>query len=304
MTGGFLRRNWGLKLFSLLLAYVAWAYVVSRSPSVRFVSVPVEFVPPEGMAILDYNPREVRVRLQGDAPVLNRLNEQGLYARVQLEPSLKAGRPQKIAVQDREVIGVPNGLLREIVTPSLTVTVEKRVVRSVPVRVRLGDPPPTGFRVVKSWAEPDVVEISGPEESMRSVTEIQTEPVDARNHRRPFTALQSLTKPDALVSLRPEAVRVNILAEEVPGPVEMTLPVRPNLDGFDVDPAVVKAVIEAPPSLLQRISGRVAAVADVDGRSSTAGVRLDFGALALDETAKIRVLALDPARVRVRRSAP
>jgi hypothetical protein len=302
VTGGLIRSNVRLKLFSLVLAYIAWAYVVSRSPGVRFINAPVEFQPPEGIVVADYNPREVRVRLQGDAPVLSKLSEQNVYARVQLEPGLRTNRPQRVAVQEREILGVPQGVGKEIITPALTVVLERKATKTVPVRVRLSGAPPAGWRVGEAVSDPPAVEVSGPEGSTRGVEQIWTEPVDVKNRKRGFTVPADLIRPDALVTLKPETVRLNLVIDEIARPLTLQVPVRPSDEAFTADPSVVKAVLEGPPSLLDRVRGNIVAVADTAAAPARGGgvtVRLEFPDLSLGEASRLRVVLLDPSHVRL-----
>ncbi len=220
------RRNLGLKAVSLVLAYATWAFVVGRSPGVRFINAPLEFATPDNLVVTDYSPREVRVRLQGESPLLDRLSEQNVYARVQLEPTMRTGRAQKIGVQEREILGVPNGISKEIITPSLTVAVERRVTKNVAVRVRTSGSPPQGFRVVQAATEPQTVEISGPEGAVHAVEQVWTEAIDTKNHKRAFTGTIDLVRPDPLVTLKPDNVRVNVFVDEVSRPIEILAPVR------------------------------------------------------------------------------
>ncbi len=297
-----LRRNVGLKVVSLVLAYVAWAYVVSRSPGVRFVNAPVEISAPDGLAVVDYEPREVRVRLEGDAPLIRRLSEQSVYVRIQLEGTLRAGR-QRVAVLDRNVLGAPQGTSKEVLTPAITVTLQRRVTRNVPVRVRLTGTPPSGYRVTEARPDPALVEVSGPEDALRAVDQIVTEPLDPRAHSQSVTMRSPLVKPDPLATVRPDSVAVRLEIDEVPAPLELLLPVLSRADGFEADPARVRVVIEGPPSLLPRVGENVTAFVATDAgvRAGTAAVRLDYGSLPEDVQARIRVVLLDPGRVHLKR---
>ena len=298
------RRNLGLKAVSLVLAYATWAFVVGRSPGVRFINAPLEFATPDNLVVTDYSPREVRVRLQGESPLLDRLSEQNVYARVQLEPTMRTGRAQKIGVQEREILGVPNGISKEIITPSLTVAVERRVTKNVAVRVRTIGSPPQGFRVVQAATEPQTVEISGPEGAVHAVEQVWTEAIDTKNHKRAFTGTIDLVRPDPLVTLKPDNVRVNVFVDEVSRPIEILAPVRSSDAQFVPDPANVRVVLEGPPTLVQRARAAVTAIADASGlppRGGQVPLQIAFSGFAPDEAARIRIVLTDPARVRLRR---
>lgn len=303
----FFHQNLGIKIFSLVLAYMSWAYVVGRSPGVRFVNAPVEFAVPDNLSVISYEPREVRVRLQGDVTALNRLLEQNVYARVALDQVAPVGRSHRVLVQERDILGVPSGIMREVQEPVIKVTLERRNLKTVPVRVRVSGMPPAGYQVARAWADPAVVEIGGPESVLRTVSEVSTEDVDITGKRASFTAEAPVARPDALVSLKPERIRVYVTVEEVPGPMDLEVPLAINDPAFTTDIETIKVRLEGAPSLLERVSGQLRATADasaVTGRAGTAPVRLDFGTLSSDEAASVRVALLEPARVRVRRVTP
>jgi len=301
------RRDWQLKVVSLGLAYLSWAYVVGRSPAVRFVNAPVELVPPENAVVVDYSPREVRVRLEGDSPQINRLSEQNVYARVLLDENVRPGRAQRVPVTEREIQGLPSGVAKEILSPAVSVTLARKATRTCAVKVRLAGSPPEGHRVARAWAEPDNIEVSGPEDVIKGVEQVWTEPVDAANRKRPFTGRADLIRPDPLLTLRPEEVQFTVLVDEVPTPLEYELPVETGVDGFASDPPNVRVRLEAPPTLLDRVGRQLSAIAVPDAgpdRGGPAAIRLDFGDLAADEATKIRVISINPPRVRLRRANP
>ncbi len=299
-----LRRNLGLKIFSLVLAYLTWAVVVGRSPAVRFITAPVEVEAPAGMLVAEYQPREVRVRLEGDAPQLNRLLEQNVYARVRVDPTSARPGPQRVTVLDRDLQGIPSGVAREVVTPLVTATLERKATRPVNVRARFTGDPPKGYRIVRTEIDPPTVEASGPEAALRQVDAVVTEPIDPTAETRPFTRATDLLRPDPLVSLEPEVVRVTAVIEEIPVPAEFELPIVSNDPVFEPEPARVRVRLEGPPSLIDRLRSRLTAVGDAaatEGRGGTAAVRLDMGDLNADELARVRIVVVDPQRVRLRR---
>jgi YbbR domain-containing protein len=299
----FLRRNLGLKVFSLVLAYLTWAVVVGRSPGVRFITAPVEVEAPDGMLVADYQPREVRVRLEGDAPLLNRLLAQNVYARVRMDPAARAGT-QRVTVLDRDLQGVPSGIAREVVTPLVTATLERKLLRTVNVRARFKGEPPKGYRISRALVEPATTEASGPDAALRQVEIVITEPIDVTTRTAPFTTAADLVRPDPLISLKPDIVRVTAMLEEIPVAVEFERPIVSNDPAFEPEPERVRIRLEGPPSLIERLRDRLTAVADAAaaaGRGNVAPVRLDMGDLNADEAARVRVVSVDPARVRLRR---
>lgn len=300
----FLRRNLGLKIFSLVLAYLTWAVVVGRSPGLRFINAPIELEPPDGMFVIGYQPREVRVRLEGDAPQLTRLAEQNVYARVRLDARSRVGS-QRISVQERDLQGIPSGIAREIVDPLITATLERRATRMVEVRPRFTGEPARGYRIVRTEIDPPVVEVSGPEPALRSIEAVLTEPLDPTARNAPFAVRADLVRPDPLVTLKPNQVRATVIIEEIPVVLDLELPIVANDPGFAPETARVRVRLEGPPSLLKRLRERVSALADIgalEGRTATAPVRLDMGDLTAGEQGQVRIVGMEPQKVRVRRA--
>lgn len=306
----FYRKNLGLKLTSLLLAYIAWAFVVSRSPGVRFVKAPVDVTPPEGMVVTDYSPKEVQLRLEGDAPLINRLSEGAIYARVPVDAGLKTGKPQKVAIREKDIQGAPAGAIKEFIPNLLTVILEPRVAKTVPVKVRVTGAPPPGYKVYRILSEPSIVEISGPPAALRSVREVQTDEIHLTKRTRPAIESMGVSPADtqllSLLQVRPEQVQVSILVDASPRSKSLDLPVVVPSRGFVAEPNRVRVKVEGPPAILNKLPGKAVVIAEEGGDLSWGGFvtpKVDFH-LPYDESARLQVQLIDPGKVRLKRLNP
>ena len=87
-----LRRNPGLKLASLVIAYVLWAWAVGQGPAIRQFAVPLQVQPPsDDFLVIDVRPSEVRVRVEGDPTTVRGIEAGEVYARHPLH--LTGARP-------------------------------------------------------------------------------------------------------------------------------------------------------------------------------------------------------------------
>ena len=111
-----------------------------------------------------------------------------------------------------DLVTVPSGIEVLQMSPStVEITFEATGVRLVPVRVVVDGDPAPGFRVGAMTADPDVVDVSGPESALRRLRQIDTEPVSVRGASDTRRETVALAIGDPSVRLRqPQPVRVTV----------------------------------------------------------------------------------------------
>ncbi len=299
---GFFRRNLGLKLLSLVLAFFLWASVVTRSPEVRWYEVPVRFETGPNLIVTNPAPTIVGVQLSGSATILDRVAPDEIYAEVDV--SHLAPGTHRVAVVPAEIKRVPRGVSDiSVVHAPVSVTLDARRTTLVPVTLVVGGELPDGYEVVESEVKPSDVEVSGPEKEVLSVRSVPTEPFDLSKTTRNSERMLKLILPEANVRLAPATVRARVQIREVPTSLSMTLAVRPSEPGWRVEPEEVALTFMAPPSLLTRLSEQLQAAAPVDALGTKAGevaVTLSWGNLDTDELALVSEVKIEPAQVKVR----
>jgi YbbR domain-containing protein len=183
--------NTGLKVLALLITGVLWLSIASRPVSeVALTGVPIEF----------HNLSESPNLTVSKYP-------SSLFARVDLEgprdivESLRAGQLTVIA----DMTGVEPGIrvieleidpkmlpanvkVKGIEPRRITVTVERVVVREVPITPRFEGEPPEGYQVVDWQIVPPTVKIAGAESQMREITQVSTETVRVSGNTESFSA--------------------------------------------------------------------------------------------------------------------
>jgi YbbR domain-containing protein len=117
-------------------------------------------------------------------------------------------------------VNAPYGIeVAQVMPPTLSLTVERSVRRTVPiVPATDGDPAP-GFVVGRMLAEPSTVEIVGPESRVREVTSATTEPleIDGRSDRVRDVVTVGVADPSVRLT---QPVSATVVVEIVPAPVE------------------------------------------------------------------------------------
>ena len=210
-----LGQNLGLKLVSIGLAYLVWAWVVGRAPLVRFEQIPVDLQAPSGVVVLEFSPATVTVRLQGDPGVVRRINGADVVARIRV-PRVDGRATKTLTIEPENVDGLPSGVDVQVREPQVKALLESALVKTVRVTPRTTGKVPFGYRVAQLQADPGVVSVRGPVSAVRPLQTIVTDEIDLTGHSLPFTARATLARSEPHLSFDPEAVRVSIDIQPLP----------------------------------------------------------------------------------------
>lgn len=210
-------RNSGLKVLSLLLAFLLWAQIAGREEVQRITSAPIVFTNmPPGLEITGDFPTKVDIVIRSERPD-SQIGENVLAVIV----DLSAAKPgvQTIPLNEKNVANKPLGVeIVNLLTSRLRITLEKVEQRTMPVEARLVGTPASGFKVSGTTVQPANITVMGPESRLGRITNIKTEPVNidgvSTTTRRPVY----LHLPDApvrLVGQQDVTVTVSIAPVEV-----------------------------------------------------------------------------------------
>jgi YbbR domain-containing protein len=220
-------RQLGLKILAVALASVLWLTVAGEHVVERSLRVPLEFRNiPEALEIVGNAPDSVDVRLRGSSAVLSRVQAGEIVAVLDLATARAGSRLFHIRTDE---VRAPFGVdVAQVVPSTLALELEKSARRRVPVVPAVeGDPAP-GFVVGRVVADPDTVEIVGPDSRVKQVAQATTEPVSVENARTRLRDGVTIGVVDPSVRLvQMETAQVTV--EIWPAPVERNLtdvPVR------------------------------------------------------------------------------
>lgn len=301
-----LRRNIGLKLFALLIAFLIWANVAGRGQQIRNLRVPLDVTPPPDMLVLSFEPQEVGVRVRGFESQMERLVPERLYARIDLGQIDTPGE-HRLTVTPQDVYNVPRGVtVEEVLTDEVVVRLERRIEKAVRVQAETGGEPAEGYEVASVTVEPLVVTIRGPESVVAPLEQIRTRPIDIAGRREDVSSRVKVVPPPRakLVDFpQGDEVRVTVRiverAEQTAFDVEVTPPPGARVT---LRPAKVSVTVKAPPSLFDRLRESLAVRLAEDAVSSRPGnvpVAVDLDALDEQERERVEIVGVKPERVRV-----
>ncbi len=170
----------------LLLAFVLvsafWGLYAGREFSLVSLKAPVYYRDiPEDLQLKKASTEEVEVQVSGRRGLVSSLDPQQVRAFLSLG-GIGAGK-HEFVLKSENIVLTP-GLEVERITPlSITIEMERILVKTVRVRADLVGPPPDGFEVDTVRVKPDSVRVRGPATILGDVTSMQTGPIDLQSLR-------------------------------------------------------------------------------------------------------------------------
>ncbi len=193
----------GYKVLSLLLALTAWLYVQSDTVVETKLRVPVDWAVPDDLGAIEPLPGTATLKLRGTRSAMRRAEEAS--PRLVMDLAQLGLGAHTLELFPEAVQGLPVGVEAVEVSPSsLSLTLDERVNRRVPVVAeQVGEPAP-GFRVEGIVLEPSVVEVRGPRAVIKTLESVSIVPVDV-----------SGMAVDTIVDVQLQPPRAVVLADEV-----------------------------------------------------------------------------------------
>lgn len=301
-----LLRHWGIKLTSVLLAFLLWLAVRGEPPAERVITVPLEIILSPDMQISGERPGTVDVTLRGSASSMW-FGQPFPSCRIDLGQKEEGRHEISLTPAD---VRVPRAAGLEVVSvrpARVKLTLEKIISREVPVRVIRGDPA-LDLEVYGVIVEPARITITGPRSHVQQIRDVPTENISLSGQRESIQMDARLDNSDSTVHLSP------------PGPVQVSIQlggrrqlqtvtgvtVVPNDASITVIPPRLTLRILVPVSLGTRLSA-----ADFEATVSAASLEPSQKAIQVKPVVKprgspapgIAIMEVRPPEVTIRRES-
>jgi uncharacterized protein (TIGR00159 family) len=204
-------RNMGPKLATLGLVVVSWLVITAKQGGIVTVTAPLKFQNlPESLALIGSAPETVDVQLKAISSLLPSPARLDIVATVDLA-KVREGTSQVPVRPDG--FQLPLGVTVAGISPAgVKVTVQRKIRREVPVRLRKVGVPPRGLRLKRLVVEPGRVTIEGPEHLLAQVEGVDTEEVNLASLQQGGVLEVKLLSPTPQVKLLHDGpVRVRVL---------------------------------------------------------------------------------------------
>ena len=205
------------KLITLLLVSVCWLIITAKQGEIVTVTAPLKFHNlPEGLALVKTSPEDVEVQLKAFSGLVPSPKQLDIEADVNLA-KVREGVNQ-LAIKSAD-FQPPLGMMVTAINPSVVkVTVEKKVRKTLPVKVKTSGRLPARLSFRKIKVDPPAVEAEGPQHVMELLDSVETEEVNLSVMQRGAVLEKRLLAPAPQVRLLREApvqIRLGQAKEEI-----------------------------------------------------------------------------------------
>jgi len=211
---GFLRRyvlaNFSYKVISLAFAIALWWVISHDAPAVVELTVPVEFHRiPANLEISSMNVPEARVRVRGPERIIHQLRADEVHVELDLR-DVKPGE-RTFDLTDQQV-KVPQDLkVMQVIPSQVRLTFDQSETKTVEVRPRVIGTFAPGYQIVRVFAVPPQVVITGPKGRVDQVEAATTDPIDASGTMGQAVFVSNAYVADPLVQLQsPTPIHVTV----------------------------------------------------------------------------------------------
>jgi hypothetical protein len=170
--------NFWWKLLSLAIAVVLWALVASEPELSEFATVRLEYRNlPDDLEISSDPVSSVSLELRGPSGELRGVGD-GIRPAVVLDMSDVQPGERTFTIGQGSVQLARGVRLVRSIPSEVRFLFERRMIRFVPVVVRIAGQAPNGYTVAHQSVAPDRLEIAGPSSRVARITAAVTDPVD------------------------------------------------------------------------------------------------------------------------------
>ena len=151
---------------------------------------------PAGLVIVGQPLKEVAVTIRGRESALATLREEKRFCTVDLA-GVEAGLATLTIGESN--LELPRGISIVRINPtSITLRLESKQTKTVPVSITLTDSPAPGYKVSLTLATPSTLRISGPEKTLEQIDQLATQPISLKDVSESFKKEITLDLPEGV----------------------------------------------------------------------------------------------------------
>jgi YbbR domain-containing protein len=251
-----------IRILALIMAVVLWLYVTNEQnpPVEASVSVPLEVRGVAETLVATDAPDAVRVKVRGPRSITAGLTPQDIKAYIDLRGAAEGRHAVRIYAL------VPTSLeLVEVQPDKITVRVDGKASRTLPVEVRVTGSAPAGTVITTTTLTPRQVTVTGPKAVVESVDRVIV-PLDITGKSADFTiqAAPLLVSRDGrtVEGLGVEPGRISVAAGIAKGVAKKTVDIKTIIFGDMAPGTALKSVVTTPPRV--ELSGDPQEIAKID----------------------------------------
>ncbi len=208
---GFIARDFWRKLAALFFAVIIYLNVDAYLHNNKTISgVPVEVRPTQELIMTSPRQFSASVVVSGVARELNELDVRSISGKISVTPADRqpdgSYRVRLTSDNFRQSGGVK---VVEVNDPEITLHLQRRISREVPVAMRFSGTLPGAFRISDRTCIPPTVTVNGPENAVAALKDVTTESIPLSDRESSFEYEVKLMPPASIRAI-PDKVTVQI----------------------------------------------------------------------------------------------
>ena len=194
--------RWPVKIICIALAIILYILFRVNTLTERQLTIPLRVLTSEGFVVSSEYPGSINVTLRGEEDELKGILPDDIEAFVNLTPYPEEGEFQ-IPVEFRKKGSAlqPEALELRPRPRDITLSQERRTVRSLIVRPELFGFPALGYELTQFFVSPSSVTAVGPQSQMSDLKELKTELIDLSGRRNDFTITTRIILPSSQIDI-------------------------------------------------------------------------------------------------------
>lgn len=197
-----LLENWPAKIVCLALALLLFMFYRMSTLEQRVFSVPLRIQTNGDIVPAASYPRTVTVRLRGEMDTLYPVEEKDISVFVDLSSLEREGEFRfPLQVRIAGTAGAEDALDIAVEPSEISIRVESRTVKKVPVVPNFTGYPEAGYEFDGYLINPVSVELSGPRTVVENIEEMQTEAIDLSGRNAGFEGTAILINRNSLITV-------------------------------------------------------------------------------------------------------
>ncbi|MBN2430875.1 MAG: YbbR-like domain-containing protein [Acidobacteria bacterium] len=193
----YLLENIGLKILSLFIGFSMWFLISSEQQIEKIIEVPVEIVnKPAYLDIANDYTKSVIVQ------IMARQDEQETVYKARIDLADAHEGENVINLTDANFDAPPAITIESIRPSTISILLETRVNKTVPVSVQYTGVPADNFEVLVTRSSPETIPITGPVSHVNSVNEVYTQSLDISNRNRTVERMVSLIMENPFLNIQ------------------------------------------------------------------------------------------------------
>jgi len=225
-----LAENWPAKVLSVALALILFVFHEMNTLTTRTIIIPLAVETNSALAPGSSYPRNVRVRLRGESEGVKAILDSDIEAYIDFSGHESEGQYRTpVQIRRKGTALVPEPLEITVNPLEVSVNLDKRINKDIPLAASLQGNVAAGFELVSWVVLPDEVAITGPLRIMEMINDIKTDPIDIEGRKSDFNVMVNIANPNPLLlSIRGDAYA------EFRCVIRPSVPVR-NIDGIYIE---------------------------------------------------------------------